>query len=268
MMTQFLEGTEAPQDSWQHRTDNSQSIWWTGYDTNAVVPRYYLDLRKSYDIRIDNSRDNRPHTFHVHGHPFLVLETSEKPSLTTVMRDVVVVPSLGYAIVRVYSDNPGVWLMRSMNPWLSSAGLELLIVDSSNVITGSTMNSTLPDAYRQPCLITSEQSGRRLDSDNDDGGNLALDENFFDQYGDKHNKRVAGVVTAAENTNNRRLQSAYNLSAHYRGGPGKFFDRSCVVMRRAQHIVMIACARPNFRNMRLPFLLMFPRIALQYCMAR
>ena len=123
MMTQFLEGTEAPQDSWQHRTDNSQSIWWTGYDTNAVVPRYYLDLRKSYDIRIDNSRDNRPHTFHVHGHPFLVLETSEKPSLTTVMRDVVVVPSLGYAIVRVYSDNPGVWLMRSMNPWLSSAAL-------------------------------------------------------------------------------------------------------------------------------------------------
>ena len=70
-----------------------------------------------------NNTDGGEHPFHLHGHDFFVIDTSEAPdaealySPVFLRRDVVSIPAEGWARIRFVADNPGVWLMHCHIEW-------------------------------------------------------------------------------------------------------------------------------------------------------
>ncbi|TPX32371.1 hypothetical protein SmJEL517_g04551 [Synchytrium microbalum] len=78
-----------------------------------------------------NNLDVGAHPFHMHGLPLYILAmgsglfTGATPTNITnpLRRDTVVLPSNGYAIVRIIFDNPGIWTLHCHISWHMSAGL-------------------------------------------------------------------------------------------------------------------------------------------------
>lgn len=76
---------------------------------------------------IIQSQDSWPHPWHIHGHVFYVLGTGTgvfnetmRGKLDTknpMRRDTVTIPAMGYAVLRIVVDNPGVWFSQ----WVSAA---------------------------------------------------------------------------------------------------------------------------------------------------
>ncbi|KKA25987.1 hypothetical protein TD95_002169 [Thielaviopsis punctulata] len=114
------------------------------------VNEWLFDVKKEYvfqtrgvqtlDIAINNF-DDGSHPFHLHGHRFWVLATSQKgyPPKTAaeldaflqrqnaldnpVMRDTVTVEGYRWAVIRVTLDNPGLWAFHCHNLWHAEAGM-------------------------------------------------------------------------------------------------------------------------------------------------
>ena len=78
---------------------------------------YVLPFNRTIDVKIFN-HDGGHHPIHLHGHTFYVISTSENPGTKTpILRDIVSVPPLGWAVIRFVADNPGVWLIHCHNDW-------------------------------------------------------------------------------------------------------------------------------------------------------
>ena len=62
-----------------------------------------------------NSNDNADHPFHLHGHTFWVIATSERPDAEKLYaanyarRDTVTIPANGWVKIGFVADNPGIW---------------------------------------------------------------------------------------------------------------------------------------------------------------
>ena len=81
------------------------------------VNPYVLPFNRTIDVKIFN-HDGGHHPVHLHGHTFYVISTSENPGTKTpILRDIVSVPPLGWAIIRFVADNPGVWMIHCHNDW-------------------------------------------------------------------------------------------------------------------------------------------------------
>ena len=78
---------------------------------------FVLPFNRAVDVKIVN-HDGGYHPIHLHGHAFFVISTSENAGTSTpIMRDIVSIPPLGWAIIRFVTGNPGVWLMHCHNDW-------------------------------------------------------------------------------------------------------------------------------------------------------
>ena len=123
-------------------------------------PFVVLDHFKTVDIVINNLDANK-HPIHIHGHKFQVIQLVKSgvydpatPSLPSPManpprRDTIVIEGGGYAVLRLFTDNPGVWLMHCHIEWHLQAGLAALLIEAPNMIQ---KRLNIPAESKQNCL--------------------------------------------------------------------------------------------------------------------
>jgi len=116
-----------------------------------------------------NNLDDKTHPFHLHGHSFYVV-SSHKPSrpgayetynphdeatpapggpynlVNPIRKDTVSVPAMGYVVLRVIADNPGLWLLHCHVAWHQAVGMGMAL-EVSNEGNGLGTN----DAVRESC---------------------------------------------------------------------------------------------------------------------
>ncbi|CAF2450056.1 unnamed protein product [Rotaria sp. Silwood2] len=91
---------------------------------------YLVPYQAVVDILLENTDDGE-HPFHLHGHNFWIISTSDYPQAEQlyrgayIQRDVVSVPALGWAKIRFLANNPGAWLFHCHIEWHMNAGLIL-----------------------------------------------------------------------------------------------------------------------------------------------
>ncbi|KAG0183291.1 hypothetical protein DFQ28_001822 [Apophysomyces sp. BC1034] len=106
-----------------------------------------------------NNLDDGDHPFHLHGHAFQIvargegLYTGNKSEATWVIdnpttRDTVLVPGLGYTIIRFRADNPGVWFFHCHIEWHLETGLAATFIEAPDV---ALQRMTLPQAFYDLC---------------------------------------------------------------------------------------------------------------------
>lgn len=109
---------------------------------------------------IINNDDGGTHPFHLHGHNFQVISRypaygddfyslADNDSGTSfdqwdrnataypthpIRRDTVVVPPMGYTVIRFIADNPGVWLFHCHIDWHMSQGLAAQFIEAPRLI--------------------------------------------------------------------------------------------------------------------------------------
>jgi len=105
--------TKRPKRDFSFTTTTSSSSSIPVIDGDANNP-FYIPFNKTVEVRIFNT-DGGSHPFHLHGHSFSVIATSDEPDASElykgkyVRRDVISIPAEGWGIFRFRSDNPGVW---------------------------------------------------------------------------------------------------------------------------------------------------------------
>jgi iron transport multicopper oxidase len=104
------------------------------------------------DIFLNNT-DTGEHPFHLHGHNFWILATSDYPEAESlyagdyIQRDVVSIPATGWAKIRFVADNPGAWFFHCHIDWHMSAGLALafLVSPEQLLANGYTVSQSQKD---------------------------------------------------------------------------------------------------------------------------
>ena len=137
-------------------------IDYSGVDGDEILMRnhmqFIIPFNKTIQILINNT-DGGEHPFHLHGHNFWVIATSEFPEAETlfadnyVKRDVVSVPAEGWAIIRFVSDNPGVWGFHCHIDWHVAAGLVASVIEAPSVLiaNAATYRSQIPATQIAAC---------------------------------------------------------------------------------------------------------------------
>ncbi|CAF1159421.1 unnamed protein product [Adineta steineri] len=96
---------------------------------------YLVPYEAVVDIFLNNT-DTGEHPFHLHGHKFWIIATSDYPNAeflyagNYIQRDTVSVPALGWAKIRYVANKPGAWLFHCHIEWHMSAGLALVFITS------------------------------------------------------------------------------------------------------------------------------------------
>ncbi|CAF3958033.1 unnamed protein product, partial [Adineta steineri] len=96
---------------------------------------YLVPYQAVVDIYLNNT-DNGEHPFHLHGHKFWIIATSDYPDAEFlyagdyIQRDTVSVPASGWAKIRYVADKPGAWFFHCHIEWHMSAGLALAFITS------------------------------------------------------------------------------------------------------------------------------------------
>lgn len=134
------------------------------YDGNQLVPvinpnsSNILDSPQTdspywVDITINNL-DEKGHPFHLHGYDFYVLQTWKSPHggyhtynpydvsedtnlpqplggpyniVNPVLKDTVYVPRMGYVVLRIRADNPGIWFLHCHILWHQGTGMAMAL---------------------------------------------------------------------------------------------------------------------------------------------
>lgn len=104
----------------------------------GAVP-FVLPYNEVIDIYIDGACCGA-HPFHLHGHHFWIMATNEVPNACDIqggnclVRDVVTVPFGGWAVIRIISNNPGVWLFHCHLHWHFEMGLAATFIEAPDVL--------------------------------------------------------------------------------------------------------------------------------------
>ena len=83
-----------------------------------------------------NNTDGGEHPFHLHGHNFWIIATSDYPEAETlyagdyIQRDTVSVPASGWAKIQFVANHPGAWFFHCHIEWHMSAGLAMVFLVS------------------------------------------------------------------------------------------------------------------------------------------
>lgn len=141
-----------------------------GTYTNPVV----LEHNQVVEIVINN-QDSGSHPFHLHGHTFQVLDRqpgygADFASLadatvgltydannhtafpaSPIRRDTIVVPPMGYVVLRFVADNPGVWIFHCHIDWHLSSGLAMLFIEAPDLLA----SATIPEDHYAVCAAAS-----------------------------------------------------------------------------------------------------------------
>eukprot|EP01038_Epipyxis_sp_PR26KG_P011712 gene11712-15678_t len=128
--------------------------------TDSKGVPYLIPYNAVVEILINNT-DGGEHPFHFHGYSFWVIATSDLPDAestykgSSVVRDVVSVPALGWAKILFVADNPGVWIFHCHIDWHMTAGLITTIVVAPDQIQSSIkpINPSMPLACVAPNAV-------------------------------------------------------------------------------------------------------------------
>jgi len=109
----------------------------------TLIPQ--MNLGETVNLVINNL-DDKGHPLHLHGHDFYVIARhqpsrmgafeqynpfeDEKPPMnleTPMMKDTVYVPSMGYVVLRIRVDNPGLWLLHCHVLWHAAVGMNMAL---------------------------------------------------------------------------------------------------------------------------------------------
>ena len=108
--------------------------------TAAANNQYVIPIEAVVDVMILNS-DAIQHSFHLHGHHFWIISTSDYPAAefiyynAYIVRDTVAIPANGWAQIRFVADNPGTWLLAESSDWYFSEGLAIVFLESTQALT-------------------------------------------------------------------------------------------------------------------------------------
>ncbi|CAF1192475.1 unnamed protein product [Adineta steineri] len=115
---------------------------------------YLIPYLAVVDILINNTAGGE-HPFHLHGHNFWIVSTSDYPEAETLyfgdysIRDTVSVPAGGWAKIRFFADNPGAWFFHCHIEWHMADGLATaLIVAPEQLLTNG---YTIPQSGQKQC---------------------------------------------------------------------------------------------------------------------
>jgi iron transport multicopper oxidase len=115
---------------------------------------YLVPYQAVVDIYLNNT-DPAEHPFHLHGHKFWIIATSDYPQAELLYagdyleRDTVSVPSLGWAKIRYVANKPGAWFFHCHTEWHMSAGLALVFITSPQQLIAQ--GYTIPQDQKQLC---------------------------------------------------------------------------------------------------------------------
>jgi iron transport multicopper oxidase len=115
---------------------------------------YLVPYQAVVDIYLNNT-DTGEHPFHLHGHKFWIIATSDYPQAEFlyagdyVQRDTVSVPALGWAKIRYVANKPGAWFFHCHIEWHMSAGLALAFITSPQELLAQ--GYTIPPDQKQLC---------------------------------------------------------------------------------------------------------------------
>lgn len=105
------------------------------YGTEQNVVR--LPAKNEWAYFLITTNFNVSHPIHFHGHDFWVLASSHEPYNENVplqlenspRRDVAMLPSLGYLVLALQVDNPGIWLAHCHIAWHHVAGFAMQLLE-------------------------------------------------------------------------------------------------------------------------------------------
>ena len=109
---------------------------------------FVLPYGRTVDIFINNT-DIAQHPVHLHGHTFWIIRTSSYDSGRPILRDIVSIPSNGWAIIRMVANNPGVWLLHCHIDWHFMAGFAATIIEAPSKLKGTINN--IPADHKAAC---------------------------------------------------------------------------------------------------------------------
>jgi iron transport multicopper oxidase len=115
---------------------------------------YLVPYQAVVDVYLNNT-DGGEHPFHLHGHKFWIIATSDYPQAEYlyhgdyIQRDVVSVPAVGWAKIRFVANNPGAWLFHCHIDWHMSAGLALAFIVSPEQLLAQ--GYTIPKDQKDLC---------------------------------------------------------------------------------------------------------------------
>ncbi|CAF1182140.1 unnamed protein product [Adineta steineri] len=98
---------------------------------------YLIPYLAVVEVVINNEASGE-HPFHLHGHNFWIVATSDYPEAETlyagdyIQRDTVSVPAGGWAKIIFVADNPGAWFMHCHIEWHMSDGLAIALIVAPN----------------------------------------------------------------------------------------------------------------------------------------
>ena len=101
---------------------------------------YVIPVNGVTNIMVLNS-DPIQHSFHMHGHHFWVVSSSDAPEAEYayangyIVRDTVAIPANGWVKIRMIGNNPGVWLFSSANEVYLTQGFAVLLIENVDALT-------------------------------------------------------------------------------------------------------------------------------------
>jgi FtsP/CotA-like multicopper oxidase with cupredoxin domain len=125
----------------------------TGLSTAYAPSQFIITSPETQTIDLlINSLDEGAHPFHLHGHQFWIMATSDKgyfdwssyPSLNTtnpMRRDTMTVDAYGWSLIRIRLDNPGLWAFHCHISWHMEAGLLMQFQARNDIMRGWTLPS-------------------------------------------------------------------------------------------------------------------------------
>jgi iron transport multicopper oxidase len=130
----------------------------TGTLEGSATTPFLLPAGRVIQVMINNT-DGGEHPFHLHGHNFWVVATSEAPEAAAlyaanyVRRDVVSVPAQGWAVIRFVADNPGIWSMHCHIEWHMAAGLMTTFIEAPAMmrVLATTGDMRIPAGHAANC---------------------------------------------------------------------------------------------------------------------
>ena len=119
--------------------------------------QYVIDVPQDQvvDLLVTNF-DDGSHPFHLHGHKFWIMATSDKQyfdwssygSIDTtnpIRRDTLTIDAYGWALIRFRSDNPGLWAFHCHISWHMEAGLLMQFQARNDVMKDWTLPESVTD---------------------------------------------------------------------------------------------------------------------------
>lgn len=117
------------------------------------------------DIFLNNTDDGE-HPFHLHGHNFWIIATSDYPEAESLyagnylQRDTVSIPALGWAKIRFVASNPGAWFFHCHIEWHMSAGLAAVLLVAPEKLAAN--GYTIPQSHKELCHALERFNGPNI----------------------------------------------------------------------------------------------------------